>query len=670
MSESEVGRVESEVGRVESEEVSVESEEVSVKSEEVSDKSEEVSVKSEEVSVKSEEVSVKSEEVSDKSKEVSDKSEEVSDKSKEVSDKSEVSVKSKEVSDKSEVSGKSKVSGKSQEVSGKSEEISGKSEEVSVKLEVSDKSKEVSDKSEVSGKSEEVSGKSKEVSGKSEEVSGKSEEVSGKLEEVSVKLEEVSDKSKEVSDKSEVSGKSEEVSGKSEEVSGKSEEVSGKSEEVSGKSQEVSGKSKEVSDKSEVGRVESDDGRVESEEVSDKSEVRMVGADALIKQGYEVHLQPMQGINEMDGRASVSGRNSDVWTSHEEDREHGLDPPISTSSPARTPTRRSIPDLSGAVLRLESMEIQEEWQDDDFPKPLNESGMQPYIGSTEEDRQNESGEAGTAQQGTHQRKKLMAPPLSLSLDHSEGSLISDADTPDFDVDDLETPDDTESLDYLGTSNDLEWEDDTPLHNDGMLPEYTVEEERCDLRRWRSVLVGEQEHRIDMLAIEPYKRVVSHGGYYGDGLNAIIVFAACYLPEGSGPEYHYIMENLFLFVVSTLELLVAEDYLIVYLNGATPRRRMPGLGWLKRCYQMIDRRLRKNLKSLIIVHPSWFIRALLAVTRPFISSKFSRKIRYVNSLGQLAKCVPMQHITIPECIAQLPDRSPHDRPSDCEDLTRD
>lgn len=29
------------------------------------------------------------------------------------------------------------------------------------------------------------------------------------------------------------------------------------------------------------------------------------------------------------------------------------------------------------------------------------------------------------------------------------------------------------------------------------------------------------------------------------------------------------------------------------------------------------RLRKNLKSLIIVHPSWFIRTLLALTKPFI-----------------------------------------------------
>lgn len=31
------------------------------------------------------------------------------------------------------------------------------------------------------------------------------------------------------------------------------------------------------------------------------------------------------------------------------------------------------------------------------------------------------------------------------------------------------------------------------------------------RPWRSVVIGEQEHRIDMKSIEPYKRVISHGG---------------------------------------------------------------------------------------------------------------------------------------------------------------
>lgn len=39
----------------------------------------------------------------------------------------------------------------------------------------------------------------------------------------------------------------------------------------------------------------------------------------------------------------------------------------------------------------------------------------------------------------------------------------------------------------------------------------AEEKKGDERLWRSVVIGEQEHRIDMKCIEPYKRVISHGG---------------------------------------------------------------------------------------------------------------------------------------------------------------
>lgn len=46
---------------------------------------------------------------------------------------------------------------------------------------------------------------------------------------------------------------------------------------------------------------------------------------------------------------------------------------------------------------------------------------------------------------------------------------------------------------------------------------------------------------------PHKINSFPSGYYGEGLNAIIVFSACYLPDSSSPDYHYIMENLFLWV---------------------------------------------------------------------------------------------------------------------------
>uniref|UniRef100_A0A3Q3K281 CRAL-TRIO domain-containing protein n=1 Tax=Monopterus albus TaxID=43700 RepID=A0A3Q3K281_MONAL len=293
-----------------------------------------------------------------------------------------------------------------------------------------------------------------------------------------------------------------------------------------------------------------------------------------------------------------------------------------------------------ATLRMENMEVKDEWQDEDFPSP--------------------PGGGGGVSSSHCKRRTLVAPEMNLSLDQSEGSLLSDdfLDTPDdldINVDDIDTPDETDSLEFITNGNDLEWEDDTPVASAKAGPgdgSKDVDEDGNvnNGRLWRTVIIGEQEHRIDMQVIRPYLRVITHGGYYGEGLNAIIVFSACYLPDSSCPDYHYIMENLFLYVVSSLEMLVAEDYLIIYMNGATPRNKMPGISCLLpelTCFLYCDGRLRKNLKSLVIAHPTWFIRTVLAISRPFISVKFMNKIQYVHSLDELAEIVPMEHVHVPE-----------------------
>lgn len=69
--------------------------------------------------------------------------------------------------------------------------------------------------------------------------------------------------------------------------------------------------------------------------------------------------------------------------------------------------------------------------------------------------------------GAHRKRKtLVAPEINISLDQSEGSLLSDdfLDTPDdldINVDDIETPDETDSLEFLGNGNELEWEGSGP-----------------------------------------------------------------------------------------------------------------------------------------------------------------------------------------------------------------
>uniref|UniRef100_A0A8C8RSQ8 Bcl-2/adenovirus E1B 19 kDa-interacting protein 2-like protein n=2 Tax=Pelusios castaneus TaxID=367368 RepID=A0A8C8RSQ8_9SAUR len=294
---------------------------------------------------------------------------------------------------------------------------------------------------------------------------------------------------------------------------------------------------------------------------------------------------------------------------------------------------------------------------------------------SEEDLEDSSGEPSPAVAPNtlelcgkrHMKKRLPAPDINLSLDRAEGSVVSGGYpecTPDgsldINVDELETPSESELLDGPDGSQDFEWEDDLPRAQrlDSRLLEEKFSEGRVvdvedkEGRKWRIFLTDEREQKVDLSVVEPYKRVISHGGYYGEGLNAIILFASCYLPHGSIPDYPYVMEHLFRYIIGTLELMVAENYILVCLNGATPRSQIPSFGWIKQCYQTIDRRLRKNLRAMIIVHPTWYVKALMAVIRPFLSSKFGRKVQFVDSLWELSQQIPLEQVHIPDCIRQL------------------
>lgn len=54
-------------------------------------------------------------------------------------------------------------------------------------------------------------------------------------------------------------------------------------------------------------------------------------------------------------------------------------------------------------------------------------------------------------------------------------------------------------------------DDTPVATAKRLPGESDEERDSSGRLWRTVIIGDQEQRIDMQVIRPYLRVVTHGG---------------------------------------------------------------------------------------------------------------------------------------------------------------
>lgn len=329
---------------------------------------------------------------------------------------------------------------------------------------------------------------------------------------------------------------------------------------------------------------------------------------------------------------------------------------------------------------IPDMELREEWQDEEFPRPLPEDTHSP--GDEEESAGAEGKKPAPPTSlaltgNTVRKKRLVAPTLSLTLDKTstdrslksdefEASALSPSPDDDLEMDinleALETPSDSESYNFPESMHDLEWEDDLPrmgkasIRKPSLLEHAEMGHLELDQvddygRRWRHFHIGGQDYQVNMSVLEPYLQVLSHGGYYGDGSTAIIMFTSCYLPENTTEHYEYVMDNLFRYIIGTLDLMVSENYILVYLCGMAPRNKMPGIKWLRQCYMSIDRRLRKDLKGLFVVHPAWYVRALITVIKPFISEKFSRKMRFIHSLQELAEFVPVEQLQIPDCIRE-------------------
>ncbi|XP_056383642.1 rho GTPase-activating protein 1 [Hyla sarda] len=124
---------------------------------------------------------------------------------------------------------------------------------------------------------------------------------------------------------------------------------------------------------------------------------------------------------------------------------------------------------------------------------------------------------------------------------------------------------------------------------------------------------------------------------------IVVFSACRLP----PCHQLDHVKLLQYLKHTLDQYVESDYTLVYLHHGLTSDNKPSLGWLRDAYREFDRKYKKNIKALYIVHPTMFIKTLLILFKPIISFKFGRKIFYADYLSQLEEIVKLDQLGIPK-----------------------
>lgn len=129
---------------------------------------------------------------------------------------------------------------------------------------------------------------------------------------------------------------------------------------------------------------------------------------------------------------------------------------------------------------------------------------------------------------------------------------------------------------------------------------------------------------------------------------MVVLAACCLPDPKEVDYDALLDR----IMDIMDLFVENDYTVIYFAGGGRHR--PGWNWIWRAYKRLDRKFRKNLKKLYIVHPTFFTRSLLQFVNTgayFVSPKFSKKVTQLYTLSALAENVPLTQIDIPPEVLQ-------------------
>nr|CAD7393529.1 unnamed protein product [Timema cristinae] len=110
-----------------------------------------------------------------------------------------------------------------------------------------------------------------------------------------------------------------------------------------------------------------------------------------------------------------------------------------------------------------------------------------------------------------------------------------------------------------------------------------------------------------------------------------------------------------YLMYTLDKYVEQDYSLVYFHYGLTSKNKPSLSWLWQAYRAFDRKYKKNLKALYLVHPTNFIRVVWQLFKAAISAKFGRKVMYVNYLHELKQHLDLDQLSIPEPVLEHDER---------------
>ncbi|CAI5773909.1 rho GTPase-activating protein 8 isoform X1 [Podarcis lilfordi] len=174
-----------------------------------------------------------------------------------------------------------------------------------------------------------------------------------------------------------------------------------------------------------------------------------------------------------------------------------------------------------------------------------------------------------------------------------------------------------------------------------------EAENADLEGSQVSFASVSNGDAEISPTHPYYDVARHNILHlvgDDNLGRkVIAFSCCRLP----PSYQLNHRRLLEYLKYALDQYVENDYTVIYFHYGLNSKNKPSLSWLQSAYKEFDRKYKKNLKALYIVHPTNFIKIIWNIFKPLISHKFGKKVIYLNYLSDLRDHLKYDQLKIPQ-----------------------
>lgn len=116
-----------------------------------------------------------------------------------------------------------------------------------------------------------------------------------------------------------------------------------------------------------------------------------------------------------------------------------------------------------------------------------------------------------------------------------------------------------------------------------------------------------------------------------------------------------MEKALLYFIHVMDHITVKEYVMVYFHTLTGEHNHLDTDFLKKLYDIVDAKFKKNLRAFYFVHPTFRSKVSTWFFTTFSVSGLKDKVHHIENLQQLFTCVLPEQIDIPPFVLEYDSR---------------